>query len=136
MSTIRTRETIEGLLRAFEKGGLEQLADFYAPDYVNRTSLPGAPTTLDGHAAFEQWAARHLEFLGSETVHVITEGTRAAVLSRNRLRARATGEEFDAWGFAVVRVEDGKVVENWGGYDPVAVLHMQRAGMTLPDPAA
>jgi ketosteroid isomerase-like protein len=133
MSSTDTRETIEALLRAFEEGGLEQLAGFYAPNYANRTPFPGAPSTLAGHAAFEQWAARHLEFLGSEPVHVIADETRAAVLSRNRLRARATGEEFDAFGFAVVCLEDGKVVENWGGYDPVAVLRMQRAGMTLPD---
>jgi ketosteroid isomerase-like protein len=58
------------------------------------------------------------------------------VLSRNPLRERETGEEFEARGFAVIRAEDGKIVENYGGYDPISVLRMQRAGMTLPSAAA
>ena len=133
MSHASTQEVVENLLAAFQVGDLSTIAKFYAPDYVNRTPFPGAPSTLAGHAAFLDWAKPHLEFLEMEPVQVVSGDGNAAVLSRSRFRVRKTGEEFDAFGFAVLRVEDGLIVENWGGYDPIAVLRMREAGLELPN---
>ncbi|MEM1048030.1 MAG: nuclear transport factor 2 family protein [Pseudomonadota bacterium] len=135
MTAKANHELVERLLAAFSHGGLEALAGFYSPDYVNRTPFPGAPTTLDGHAAFEEWARPHLEFVAMEPVEIVAGDNNATVLSRTRFRSRKTGEEFEAFGFAVLRIEDGLIVENWGGYDPVSVLRMQKAGVELPSAA-
>lgn len=127
-----TRDFAERLMAAFQTGGVDALAEFYADDYVNRTPFPGAPTTLEGHAAFVMAAAPHLDFLSTETVEIVADGDSLSILSKNRFRAKKTGEEFDAFGFAVVRLRDCKIVENWGGYDPVGVYKMQEAGVEIP----
>ena len=121
------------LLAAFQAGGTEAIARFYSPDYVNRTPFPGAPTTLAGHAAYQDCIARHLEIVTMAPEQIVAGDNSAAVLTRMRFRVRGTGQEFDAFGFAVVRIENGLIVENWGGYDPVAVFRMRQAGVELPD---
>ena len=120
------------LLAAFQAGGIAGIAEFYAPDYVNRTPFPGAPPTLAGHNAYEDCIARHLEMVTVETVQIVAGEDSAAVLTRTRFRVRSTGQEFDGFGFAVLRIDNGLIVENWGGYDPVAVFRMQQAGVELP----
>ena len=127
-----THDLIGRLLAAFQTGGLGAIAEFYSPDYVNRTPFPGAPDTLAGHAAYQDCIAPHLEMVAVEPVQIVAgEGT-ATVLTSTRFRIRASGDEFDAFGFAVLRIENGLIVENWGGYDPVAVFRMHEAGVRLP----
>jgi len=135
MSPEETRETVTRLLSAFDEGGIEALAAHYADDYVNHTPFPGASNDLAGHAAFLTAAAPHLEFLGSETLDIVADAGKAAVLSKSRFRVRASGEEFEATAFSIVRLCDGEVIENWGGYDPIAVARMIEAGVVLPKAA-
>ena len=132
MTDTNTRELAKQLMEAFNSGGPAALTEFYHPDYVNQTPFPGAPTTFEGHAAFVMAAAPHLEFLSTETIEIVPSDNSLSILSRSRYRAKASGEEFDAFGFAVVRLKDGKIIENWGGYDPVGMAKMNAAGVVIP----
>ncbi|MEM8987646.1 MAG: nuclear transport factor 2 family protein [Pseudomonadota bacterium] len=131
MTPEETGNVVEKFLEAFKIGDLQAITDFYAPDYVNNTPFPGAPATYEGHAAFFKAAAPFLEFLSSETVDVVVGADSAAILSKGRYKVRESGEEFEAFGFAVVKFKDGKIVENWGGYDPVATFKMFEAGVKM-----
>ena len=132
MSPDNVREFVNRLLAAFAAGGIESLAEFYSPDYVNHTPFPGATNDLAGHAAFISAAAPHLEFLSNEPLEIVADEDKASVLTKSQFRARRTGEEFEAFGFSVVRFGNGKIIENWGGYDPIAVSRMMAAGVVIP----
>jgi len=111
---------------------MTKIEEFYSDNYVNHTPYPGAPSTFAGHAAFLEAAAPHLEFLSNEFIDVVAGDQNACVLSKSTFRQRKTGETFEAFGFAVLRIENGKISENWGGYDPVSVFKMYEAGVRMP----
>ncbi|MEL6509912.1 MAG: nuclear transport factor 2 family protein [Pseudomonadota bacterium] len=132
MDDKNTREFAEKLMDAFKSGGVSALTDFYHADYVNQTPFPGAPTTLEGHVAFVTAAAPHLEFVSTETVEIVPGEDTLSILSKSRFRVKESGEDFEAFGFAVVRLKEGKIIENWGGYDPVGFAKMHDAGVVIP----
>ncbi|MEL6666488.1 MAG: nuclear transport factor 2 family protein [Pseudomonadota bacterium] len=131
MPSNNTKTVVDGLLAAFKMGDMSTIAEYYAPEYVNRTAFPGASEGFDGHAAFFMAAAPYLDFLSNETVDVIVSGESASILSKTRYRIKETSEEFEVFGFAMIKVKDGLIVENWGGYDPIGAFKMFEAGVNM-----
>ncbi len=131
MTLEETKDVVGRFLAAFKVGDMEAVAAFYAPDYVNHTPYPGAPSTFKGHAAFMMAAAPFLEFISNETVEVVIGAGNASILSKSRYRVRETGKEFDAFGLATFKLKDGLIIENWGGYDPVGAFNMFKSGIKM-----
>ena len=131
MTKEETQAFVDKFMASFDVGDMNAIASFYASDYVNRTPYPGAADDFAGHNAFVTAASPFLEFVSSDTIETIVgEGT-ATILSSNRFRIRESGEEFDAFGYAVIKLRDGLIVENWGGYDVVAAFKMFNAGVSV-----
>ncbi|ONH60733.1 hypothetical protein CcI49_08980 [Frankia sp. CcI49] len=109
------------------RGDFDGALALIAPDAVDHSALPGAPT---GHEGWRQkWAA-----LGAQAAQVRTTveqrvTTGDTVATRYALRDAATGEPV---GFALdmLRVQGGQIVEHWGLPLPLPLPLPAAAGST------
>lgn len=106
---------------------------FFAPDY-RRHLTPTGP-----HLTREEQRARasrlRVAFPGADVAleDILAEGDRVAYRSTIRgthrssfLGVAATGRRVTVALFAIVRVENGKLAEEWGGLDQVDLLRQLR----------
>ena len=121
--------------------GREEAIDALMAPYGVAYGLPGGP--IQGPTAFKPVFRTFREALGDLTIEVVrtvTEGDTVAahchVNGRHvgfALGGDPTNQPIDFWGIAIVRVEDGKIVEGWNCFDMLQMY--QQIGWVAAPPA-
>jgi predicted ester cyclase len=118
----------------FSLGRLELLDDYLAADYVNHQPVAGVPPGLPGLKQAMRGLRAAFADLQYTVEDLITEADRVAVRATmsgthtGPFRGQPpTGRKFTVLALAVLRFEDGKVVERWGLHD-VDLMAAQLAG--------
>ncbi len=118
-------------------GDMAHADEFFAPGYRRYTSASTPPLSAEAQkqrlagmrAAFPGWQIT-LEDLIAEgdlvAFRVTIRGTHQAPF----LSIPPTGKSISIWGLDVVRVEDGKFAEHWGGPDTFDLLRQLGAVIT------
>jgi predicted ester cyclase len=122
-------ETPDSIVRrwfkeVWDEGREDAIDDLMAP-YGVAYGLPGGP--IQGPTAFKPLFRTFRDALGDlsiQVVRTVVEGDMVAahchVTARHSGMAfggAASNEPVDFWGIAMVRVEDGKIVEGWNCFD-------------------
>ena len=136
------KETVRKVQEAWNKNRLDDLDQYFAPDFKANAVDPSGPPGLAGaktaHAAMNQrMSDRNVQIL-----EMIEEGDK--VMTRNRATGKHTGDEwmgapadgktYDIESWSIYRFRDGKIVESWGLNDAMRLI--MQVGGRLPQPAA
>ena len=140
ISRMRIEEENKAVVRRFNdevitRGDLAAFAELMAPDFVNRTAMPGISSGPEGMTfVFEKLLRPALPDLHVEIHEQLAEGDK--VVTRKTLRGTHRGElmgvpptnrvvEFRV--IDIVRIEAGRYAEHWGANDIAAVLTQLRS---------
>jgi predicted ester cyclase len=129
-------QTPEAVVRAWFSEvwdeGREDAIDRLMAPFAVAYGLPGGP--IQGPTAFKPFFRMFREALGGlsvEVVRTVTEGDTVAALCH--VTGQHTGSSFggdpsrqavDFWGLAMVRVQDGQIIEGWNCFD-MLVMYQQ-----------
>ncbi len=126
-------EANESLARSYydalNKGDANALGQYLAPDYKRYLSATGTP--LDVAGQLKRLAGLGAVFPDMQITidNIIAEGDYVAICLTARgtqkvafLGIPATGKKITVSGFEVVRIENGKIIEHWGGTDTFNLL--------------
>lgn len=112
----------------WSKGDLDAIPELFTEDSV----LHDPSGDLVGHEAFEADDRAYLEAfpdLEYSIEDMVAEGDRVAYRSRMRGTHRGefrgfapTGRSFDAERIIIVRIENGKIAEQWVGFDALGIM--------------
>jgi len=99
----------------FSTGDLTALEATVGPDYLDHQGLGAGPMHgTDGFATVVATARAAYQALEVTVEDLIVADDRAAARLRWR-GTRPSGEQVDRESLEIVRIEDGKAVEHWGG---------------------
>lgn len=132
MSTEQNKELVRRYIETWNRGDLQGMARFWAPDMVHHTR--------SGSHGFDQVVNIVSDFMKAfpnlqfEIEDLVADGDRVA----SRMTARgthlgeymgmpATGRQVSCAVFGVARIADGKLVEHWGVTDELHL--MQQVGL-------
>jgi serine phosphatase RsbU (regulator of sigma subunit)/ketosteroid isomerase-like protein len=133
----KNKALVRRFLEAHAKGDLDALEEMLAPDFVNRSLLPGQEsdrTTREGY--LRSLAEYHGAFSGSRYVidkqvaegdEVVTSFAVSSTHDRGEwLGFVSTGKGFEALLILIHRIEGGKIAEEWSQGGGLAELTQQR----------
>ena len=116
-------------LEAQAKGDMETLDELMAPDFVDRSLLPGQKP---GREDYKQSVADMLAVYSNtgftveaqiaEGDHVVSRYTGSSVHRGKFLGVDPTGRESGYSGIAIQRIAGGKIVEEWAEADNLEVV--------------
>jgi steroid delta-isomerase-like uncharacterized protein len=111
--------------------------DFLAPDYMRHRSPTATPLTRDGQKQLLTSFRVAFPDITIKVEHVIAEGEWIAFRSTMRgtqrgefLGVPATGRQVTVGLLDLIRIEDGKFAEQWGGPDTFDLLRQLGAEVT------
>jgi ketosteroid isomerase-like protein len=121
----------------------DELDQYFAPDFVARSNVPGMPPGLAGAKAANQVFSSFFTERRAEILDLIAEGDR--VVMRNRvtginskgvpwLGAESNGSPYDFESWSIYTLRDGKVVEHVGITDTY-LFAVQTGAIKPPVPA-
>ena len=124
------RALMEQFWVAYNAGDADTiLTDIFSPDFVNHTPAPGFPTTGQGLVETMLFFASSFPDQAATVEEIVVEGdlvaSRVIVTGTHEGSAYgipATGRTVVYGGLTIVRIANGKMVENWGFYDQVSIL--------------
>ena len=137
------KDTVRKVQEAWNKNRLDDLDQYFAPDFkANGNDPRGAPGLAGAkaaHAVMNQMMSDRIV----EIIELIEEGDK--VVARNRATGKHTGGEawmgapadgkaYDIESWSIYRFRDGKIVESWGLNDAIRLI--TQLGGQLPQPAA
>jgi predicted ester cyclase len=136
-------DTPDALVRQWFKEvwdeGREDAIDKLMAPYGVAYGLPGGP--IHGPTAFKPLFRTFREALGDlriEVVRTVTEGSTVSALchvtgvhSGEAFGGPPTQKAVDFWGIAMIRVEDGKLVEGWNCFDMLC-MYQQIGWIAMP----
>ena len=118
-------------LEAQAKGDIETLDELMAPDFADRSLLPGQKS---GREDYKQSVADMLTMFSNtgftveaqiaEGDHVVSRYTGSSVHRGKFLGVDPTGRESGYSGIAIHRITDGKIVEEWTEADNLEVVQV------------
>ena len=121
--------------------GSEEAIDRLMAPYGVAYGLPGGP--IQGPTAFKPLFRTFREALGDLTIAVVRTVTEGDMVAAHcHVTAQHTGtalggvpthQPLDFWGMAIVRVEDGRIVEGWNCFDMLTMY--QQMGWVATPPA-
>jgi ketosteroid isomerase-like protein len=117
------KELVRQIQAAWNRRATDDLDQYFAPDFLARSNVPGMPPGLAGAKMAHGMVSQFLPDRKTETVELIAEGDR--VLVRNRVTgtntngvpwigAEANGQPYDFESWSVYTIKAGKVVEHVG----------------------
>ncbi|HEX6547339.1 MAG TPA: ester cyclase [Candidatus Dormibacteraeota bacterium] len=123
MAAEQNKEVVRAIQDAWNRDALDELDQYFAPDFLPQSNAPGMPPGLEGAKAAHGFSRRFLPDRKVETVELIAEGDK--VLIRNRIQgvnnsgvpwlgAEANGQPYDFESWSLYTLRDGKVVEHVG----------------------
>jgi predicted ester cyclase len=139
---VSNKDTVRKVQEAWNKNHLDDLDQYFAPDFKANSNDPSGPPTLAGAKAAHGGMNQRMSERSVQILELIEEGDK--VMSRNRatgkhageawMGAPADGKAYDIESWSIYRFRDGKIVETWGLNDAMRLI-MQIGGQ-LPRPAA
>jgi predicted ester cyclase len=130
----RNKALVRRFLEAHARGDLGTLEELLAPDFVNRSALPGQKPDREGylrsaaeyHAAFSD--IRYvIEKQVAEGDEVVTSFTQSSTHDRAEwLGFVPSGKEDQALTILIQRIEGGKIAEEWSESGGVLELTQER----------
>ena len=119
--------------------GREEAIDRLMAPYAVAYGLPGGP--IQGPTAFKPVFRTFREALGDLTIEVVRTVVQDDMVaahchvtgrhSGSALGGEPTHQPVDFWGIAMVRVEDGQIVEGWNCFDMLS-LYQQIGWVATP----
>jgi predicted ester cyclase len=119
--------------------GREEAIDRLMAPYAVAYGLPGGP--IQGPTAFKPVFRTFREALGDLTIEVVRTVVQDDMVaahchvtgrhSGNALGGEPTHQPVDFWGIAMMRVEDGQIVEGWNCFDMLS-LYQQIGWVATP----
>jgi predicted ester cyclase len=135
------KETVRKVQDAWNEKRVDDLDQYFAPDFKANSNDPNAASGLAGAKASFGQMNRIFSNRTAQIIDLIEEGDR--VVMRNRVTGKHTGEAwmgapadgraYDVESWSIYRFRDGKIVEHWGLNDGMRLI-MQIGGQ-LPQPA-
>jgi len=136
----------EAVVRAWFKEvwdeGREEAIDRLMAPFAVAYGLPGGP--IQGPTAFKPLFRMFREALGDMTIEVVRTVVQGdTVAAHCHVTGRHSGHAFggsptqqpvDFWGIAIVRVEDGQIVEGWNCFDMLSMYQQIGWVATPPTP--
>lgn len=113
----------------WNKGNLDAIDDFFAPDVLIHSAPPEWPAGSAGvKATVSMWRGAFPDF-ELDSHFVIAEGDKVAnywtitgTHSGELMGVPATGKHIEIYGMSLVRIEGGKIVEIWGASDQLGLM--------------
>lgn len=138
------KEIVRRIEEAWNLGDLDALDQYFAPDFVARSNVPGMPPGLAGARMAHGMTVQFLTDRKSEILDLIGEGDKVTL--RNRVSgtnlagvpwigAEANGQPYDFESWSIYTFRDGKVVEHVGIND-VYLFAIQTGAVKPPAPAS
>jgi steroid delta-isomerase-like uncharacterized protein len=129
------RRQLEEVFNKHNPGAVDQ---FFGPDYVNHSALPGMPNDRDGLkasvsgflSAFPDLKVTS-DFQVAEGDKVVMRYTATGTHTGELMGMPATGKRVHMTGISIARVAGGKIVEEWNEADMMGM--MQQLGV-VPAP--
>jgi steroid delta-isomerase-like uncharacterized protein len=120
------------------RGDMTVADELLAQDYKRYTSASSSPLTVEAQkqrlagmrAAFPGWKIT-VEDMLAEGSRVSFRVTIRGTQNGPFLNIPPTGKPITVWGLDVVRIENGKLVEHWGGPDVFDALR-QLGALVIP----
>jgi predicted ester cyclase len=117
-------------------GDLKVLDDLLSPNYNRYLSATTPPINADAQkqrlaglrAAFPDLQIR-LDSIVAEGDYVAVYGTVKGTQQGTFQGIPPTGKQVTVWACELIRIENGKMIEHWGGTDNLVLV--QQLGMTL-----
>lgn len=135
------KETVRKVEEAWDRGDLDSLDQYFAPDFTPHTAVPGMPPGLAGAKAAHQGAVQAFPDRHVEIVDLLGDGDSVAVRCRMTgtnegglpwLGIPANGKPVDIEWISIYRVDGGRIAEHWAVMDVLGL--MQQLG-AIPQPA-
>ncbi|HEY8824708.1 MAG TPA: ester cyclase [Candidatus Limnocylindria bacterium] len=137
------KETLRKVQAAWNENRLDELDQYFAPDFKANSNDPSGTPDLAGAKTAHAAMNKRMSDRKVQILELIEEGDK--VLARNRatgkhtggdawMGAPADGKTYDIESWSIYRFRDGKIVESWGLNDAMRLI-MQIGGQ-LPQPAA
>ena len=125
-------DTVRAIEEAWDNGKLDELDQYFAPDFDNsQSATPGVPAGLEGaklaHQGFMQaFPDRRIELLDlvedGDTVAIRNLVTGTNTGGMPPLNIQANDKPFTIESWSIYRFKDGKVVEHKGINDGLALM--------------
>ncbi len=129
MSAEENKALARRFLEAQAKGDLETLDELLAPDFVDRSLLPGQGSSREDYmrSVVEILATfSNVDFSIEDQIaagdKVVTRYTGRSVHRGEFMGAAPTGEEADYSAIHIHRIADGKIAEEWSESDFLSVM--------------
>ena len=114
----------------WDKGELSVADEIIAPDFVDHDPVSGQGASLGGYkemvgafrAAFPDLRVRNEEVV-VEGDKVVARWTARGTHDGTLMNIPPTGRQVRLKGIDILRVEGGKIVERWGEFDALGMLH-------------
>jgi predicted ester cyclase len=113
------------------------LEEFLSAEFVDHNPSPGCSPDLDGmKAAYRMFVhgspgTHNIEDIVAEGDKVVVRVSARGTHSGELFGVPASGREFTSTGIAVLRIENGKIVEHWSEVDMLGAL-VQIGAVTPP----
>ena len=117
------KELVRRIQAAWSSNATDELDQYFAPDFVAHSNVPGMPPGLTGAKAAHAVTRQFLPDRQTEIVEMIAEGDKVLVRSRVRgtnssgvpwIGAAPNGQPYEFESWSVYTIRDGKVVEHVG----------------------
>ena len=138
------KDTIRKVQDAWSQNRLDDLDQYFAPDFKANGNDPSGPPTLAAAKAAHTMMNQTFSERKIQTLDLLEDGDK--VFMRNRatgkhtggdgwMGAPADGKAFDIESWSLYRFRDGKIVESWGMNDGIRLI-MQLGGQLPQRPVA
>jgi len=128
------------LLRSYmeevlNKGNLNAVDRYYAPNCIDHTAPPGTPPGVDGIkqlltvtlSAFSDIQVT-IEDIVAEDDKIVSRFTIQGTHTGEFMGIAPTGREITVMQISIDRIADGKIVEHWGLADQMALMQQLGVG--------
>jgi steroid delta-isomerase-like uncharacterized protein len=133
MSMEKNKELINRFAKAWEKEDMDEVDRILADDFVFHGAPPGVKPDREGYKEFVRKHVAAFPDFRVTVEDILAEGDRVAhrvewtgTHRGEYMGSQPTGKPVTVTAISIVRIEDGKIAEQWAQADIMAALH--RAG--------
>jgi predicted SnoaL-like aldol condensation-catalyzing enzyme len=120
MSTEDNKALVRRYIEKLDKGNMAVIDELISPNYIDHNPGPGEQADREGLKQFFTEAVVAFSNVHTTINHLIAEGDKVVVHMTNSsthtgefMGKPATGNQITATFIRILRITDGKIVENW-----------------------